>query len=407
MSEEAHDVGERRRRREAERGAQAQGSDRSLTRRELRAREQGVETGALALDDTGEFRVLREPEVPSADEPPAITGSIGMTRRELRELRARQEAAAAQGAPSGSPASARPSNGSQSGAASATSAPSESSAPSATSAPSSGSAPSGPSPSAASPPTPTPARGTPEVRRPVVRPPASAGGVRSLAEDGTGLTPVVRGPHRDDAGGASPDAAGWGAESASIDATDSVAAVVAPAPAPAAAEPTAPTVADPGPLPTTRRARREPGEVLTETTAEPSLDAVIAGETEEPEPFNVRPAWAELPPPTPAGGVLPTATPSSTPAAPREQATEVMPPATAAAPSRTSGSTPSDDDHDEGEDDDGTPMWLTALMIVVLIVIGVVLGLLVYQLFLGDGAAGAAPATLLGERWNGMAGMQG
>lgn len=410
MSEEAQDVGERRRRREAERSAQAHGSDRPLTRRELRAREQAVETGALALDDTGEFRVVREPVAPSGEEPPAITGSLGMTRRELRELRARQEAAAAQSAPSGGAAPSSPS-------------PPEPSTSSGTDA------------SLSAPPSPTPDRGTPAVqppvRRPVVRPPATASGVRSLAPDGTGLTPVVRGPHRDDAGGASADAAGWGAESATIDATEASAAVVVPPPA--AAEPVAPAVPDPGPLPTTRRTRREPGEVVTGAGAgatpsaaartssaaaapEPSLDAVIAGETEEPEPFNARPAWAELPPPTPAGGVLPTATAvaagsTAAPAAPRDQATEVMPPASGPAPQRRSDPPPSDvddnDDDEDGEgDDEGTPRWLTALMIVVLIVIGVVLGLLVYQLFLGDGATGAGPGALLGERWYGMSGIE-
>lgn len=444
MSEEQQSaIGERRRRREAERAAReaAGATDRPLTRRELRAREAALQSGALQVDSTGEMRVVERPEptprpAPDPLDQPA-TGHIGLTRRQLRALREQQEAAA-RGEPSASGTGATPSSAgsgatggsapsaasaaSASSAAEPTSRPAPSAAPSAptgptpsgasgTSAPSSASAASAPSAtSAARPPAgpaapPAPTAGPPSsppapVRRPVVRPPAGAAGVRGLAQDGTGLLPVQR---------TQPQSAWAPADRASVDVTDAALRAIAPetpddaTPAPAepaepagSAEPVKPAaparvvptiVADPGPLPTTRRSRRLAAENVPATEPPASLDEVIEGTTEEPEPFAATPSWAELPPPTPAAPLRAVEGQRQAEPAPATAPAE----ARADDPSFTEviSAVPGEDDRDEHR----TPRWLTALMILVLVVIGLVLGALVWRLMMGEGDAGAAAAV--------------
>src|SRR5690606_21872557 len=261
-------------------------------------------SGALQVDSTGEMRVVERPEptprpAPDPLDQPA-TGHIGLTRRQLRALREQQEAAA-RGETSASGTGATPS--------SAGSGATGGSAPSATSAARPPAGPAAPPAPTAGPPSSPPA----PVRRPVVRPPAGAAGVRGLAQDGTGLLPVQR---------TQPQSAWAPADRASVDVTDAALRAIAPetpddaTPAPAepaepagSAEPVKPAaparvvptiVADPGPLPTTRRSRRLAAENVPATEPPASLDEVIEGTTEEPEPFAATPSWAELPPPTPA-----------------------------------------------------------------------------------------------------------
>ncbi len=380
MSEEQ--VGERRRRREAERAAreaEGGGQERPLTRRELRARETAIATGALELDSTGEIRVIRDegPTSTAADEPPPVTGSIGLTRRELRALR-EQQAAVSSTPPRGlaSPSSASSAISAASGADAVT-----------------------PSPSAGA--LPSPPR--PPVRRPVVRPPSSAT-VRGLAEDGTGLGPAVRSEQNSGAETSGP--ASWTtAEVAAIDVTDDrLVAPAEPKPSPARSEP----------APVSRRSVRpsppEPAIVdeaasTASSTPVPSIDEVIAGEAVEPEPFDRRPAWPELPPPTPSGPMPVVEAEVASSAAPEQpaasvDATEVMP------TQRTDERAPSvpvsvddgndEDDEPDADHDHGTPLWLTLLMVLVLIVIGIVLGLLVFQVFRGGDVSTAAPAAWMG-----------
>lgn len=390
-------VGERRRRREAERAAQqAAGAEqeRPLTRREIRAREAALQTGELKIDETGEIRVARAPE--SAPEEPDLdgpaTGMIGMTRRQLRALR-EQQAAAAAGAAASTPTAA-PS--------AAVEAPVSEPAPSEPA--SDEPAPSAPAPSEPAVRDVTPARGsataapTPPLRRPVVRPPAAAGSVRSLTEDGAGLAPVAA---REQAPSDPSSPATWSTRgSTSVDVTGSLPAIVA----------------DPGPLPTTRRTMRVAEAATPEDVAPPAtLDELIAGDSDEPAPFEGKPSWPDLPPPTPAhpmDRVGAAASADATP--PAEGSTEVIdlpePAAlpTAAAttavaespnepPTSAVGDSASEQDEDEGgdehedeHDDHRTPRWLTVLMWLVLIVIGIVLGLLIWQLWRGEGSAGAA-----------------
>lgn len=394
MSEEQQSaIGERRRRREAERAAReaAGATDRPLTRRELRAREAALQSGALQVDSTGEMRVVERPEptprpAPDPLDQPA-TGHIGLTRRQLRALREQQEAAA-RGEPSASGTGATPS--------SAGSGATGGSAPSATSAARPPAGPAAPPAPTAGPPSSPPA----PVRRPVVRPPAGAAGVRGLAQDGTGLLPVQR---------TQPQSAWAPADRASVDVTDAALRAIAPetpddaTPAPAepaepagSAEPVKPAaparvvptiVADPGPLPTTRRSRRLAAENVPAAEPPASLDEVIEGTTEEPEPFAATPSWAELPPPTPAAPLRAVEGQRQAEPAPATAPAE----ARADDPSFTEviSAVPGEDDRDEHR----TPRWLTALMILVLVVIGLVLGALVWRLMMGEGDAGAAAAV--------------
>lgn len=394
MSEEQQSaIGERRRRREAERAAReaAGATDRPLTRRELRAREAALQSGALQVDSTGEMRVVERPEptprpAPDPLDQPA-TGHIGLTRRQLRALREQQEAAA-RGETSASGTGATPS--------SAGSGATGGSAPSATSAARPPAGPAAPPAPTAGPPSSPPA----PVRRPVVRPPAGAAGVRGLAQDGTGLLPVQR---------TQPQSAWAPADRASVDVTDAALRAIAPetpddaTPAPAepaepagSAEPVKPAaparvvptiVADPGPLPTTRRSRRLAAENVPATEPPASLDEVIEGTTEEPEPFAATPSWAELPPPTPAAPLRAVEGQRQAEPAPATAPAE----ARADDPSFTEviSAVPGEDDRDEHR----TPRWLTALMILVLVVIGLVLGALVWRLMMGEGDAGAAAAV--------------
>lgn len=394
MSEEQQSaIGERRRRREAERAAReaAGATDRPLTRRELRAREAALQSGALQVDSTGEMRVVERPEptprpAPDPLDQPA-TGHIGLTRRQLRALREQQEAAA-RGETSASGTGATPS--------SAGSGATGGSAPSATSAARPPAGPAAPPAPTAGPPSAPPA----PVRRPVVRPPAGAAGVRGLAQDGTGLLPVQR---------TQPQSAWAPADRASVDVTDAALRAIAPetpddaTPAPAepaepagSAEPVKPAaparvvptiVADPGPLPTTRRSRRLAAENVPATEPPASLDEVIEGTTEEPEPFAATPSWAELPPPTPAAPLRAVEGQRQAEPAPATAPAE----ARADDPSFTEviSAVPGEDDRDEHR----TPRWLTALMILVLVVIGLVLGALVWRLMMGEGDAGAAAAV--------------
>lgn len=373
MSEEQ--IGERRRRREAERAAQAASGpeeERALTRREIRAREAALQTGELKIDDTGVLQVIKEPETrPEPDPDGPATGAIGLTRRQLRELR-QQQAAAATGAPPPEPADGADSD--------------DAGAPPTPEAPEAGTGP-------------TPARGvdaapTPPVRRPVVRPPASAGGVRSLTEDGAGLAPVSpRVPAPADPSSPTEWTAG---STASVDVTGSLPQIEAPSPSSqptGAREQGSMIVRDPGPLPTTRRTRRVVDATMQDPAAAepPSIDALIAGETEEPEPFDGTPSWAELPPPTPVSpmpAVALTAAESVADGAPR---TEVIRPT-----DREAAAGDDDDVEYDDEDDHRTPGWLTALMVLVLMVIAIVLGLLVWRMVQGDGAALAAAVVWQG-----------
>lgn len=389
MSESEPAMGERRRRREAERAAsEAAGREpeRPLTRRELRAREAALQSGAIEVDSTGELRVVKAPEpTPPAADPldlPA-TGTIGLTRRELRALREQQAAAAAQSTEAPRPTTPEP-------PAPERAAPErpepERAAPERSTA--QRPAPERPTPSAPvqQEPTRPAAAPTPPPRRPVVRPPAAAAGVRALADDGTGLLPVQR-PRAEQVEPASPST--WAPEQTGTFSADLVVEMpAAPEKPPTSAQPT--IVADPGPLPTTRRTRRVAAEELGKPAQAPTLDAVIAGEVEEPKPFDATPSWAELPPPTPAAPLT-----AVSPAQKRPSFTEVIAP---------TGSAHEDDEHDEDgeedeEDEHRTPRWLTALMILVLIVIGIVLGLLVWQLVTGEGTTNSAADAVGWQGW--------
>jgi len=370
-------IGERRRRREAERAAQAAtgpAEEGALTRREIRAREAALQTGELKIDDTGMLQVIKEPEPrPEPDPDGPATGAIGLTRRQLRELREQQAAAA----PAASPAAPEPAGGADSGGAEPPSTPQ---APDVRT-------------------EPTPARGVdaapqPPVRRPVVRPPASAGGVRSLTEDGAALAPVSpRAP-----GPADPSSpTEWTASStASVDVTGSLPQIDAPAtrsPTTATRDHGSVIVPDPGPLPTTRRTRRVVDAAMQDAAAAetPSIDALIAGENEEPETFDGTPSWVELPPPTPASPMpaVALATAESVPDA--GPGTEVIRPTDGDTASVPAAGDDNDVEYDDEDDDDHrTPGWLTALMVLVLVVIAIVLGLLVWRMVQGDGGAVAA-----------------
>ena len=386
MSEDEQSVGERRRRRDAERAAREAAEQRPLTRRELRAREAALQTGAIEIDATGEVRVIRDepapgpvsaatPAEPAGTPSEELTDTAGLSRRQLRELRDRQEAAT--GAPAAEPTPQR----------------------------------GVPEPA----PTPPP---TPPLRRPVVRPPAATGAMRSLAEDGTGLTPVVR----DEPQQPKDDPAATGALTAvdphaSVDVTDMTVRTEwkpsEPTAATESAVDAAQTVSDPGPLPTTRRSRRVAadrqsfetgddaagpgaGPALTAAAAAPSLDKLLAGEDSEPEPFDARPSWVELPPPTPAGPFA--VVERKQPDAPTEVTPAVSAPAAAAAAPRAQAAESPyvDDDGDEDDEDEHrTPIWLSGLMVLVLVVIGVVLGLLVWRMTQGDNAAGAVATAMM------------
>ncbi|WP_420114691.1 hypothetical protein [Pseudactinotalea sp.] len=376
MSEDEQNVGARRRRREAERAAREAAAQRPLTRREIRAREAALETGAIEIDETGEVRVIADPppepttaatgpDGPGEPPPSEITDTSGLTRRQLRELRERQEAASATSAAEPTPARGVPT-------------PPERVSVKAE--------PAQPEPAEPEPSTPEASRPEPKqappMRRPVVRPPASTGAIRSLAEDGTGLTPVVR----DEPPQPKDDPASTGALSAvdgegGIDVTE---------------------VAAPGPLPSTRRSLRvaadHPAGERSES-AEPSLDELIAGETDKPEPFDARPSWAELPPPTPSGPIAGLPAPAPAPEGETEVIAAEALRAAEPAPAPSARDERDDDEDDEDEDEHRTPIWLTLLMVLVLVVIGIVLGLLVWRLVQGDdAAAGAAMASLGGLR---------
>ncbi|MBZ2198516.1 hypothetical protein [Occultella gossypii] len=255
-----------------------------------------------------------------------------------------------------------------------------------------------------------PSERTSTGRRPVVRPPAAARATRGLDETG-GLTPIQRAvrdlnaapdaapeppraeivAERSSAATPGPlpttDAASvWGS-----DAPDETAVLPVQSGEPAKAE--ADLLYDGGPLPSTRRSRRDfeaPAAAADvpagKQDAVPPAAPVTAAEHEEAEDeddaFDMRPRWASVisGEPEPEGDEQPQAV------------------AAAGAREELFDDDFDDDDYDddeEDEDDERTPGWLRALQIIVLILVGLVLGLLVWQVasgnvFGGDGLAALA-----------------
>jgi hypothetical protein len=70
-------------------------------------------------------------------------------------------------------------------------------------------------------------------------------------------------------------------------------------------------------------------------------------------------------------------------------------PAPAAAASGEQAESPYLDEDEDDEDEHHTPGWLSALMVLVLVVAGVVLGLLVWRMAQGNDAAGAAATAMM------------
>ncbi|WP_154794797.1 hypothetical protein [Occultella kanbiaonis] len=238
-----------------------------------------------------------------------------------------------------------------------------------------------------------PSERTSTGRRPVVRPPAAARATRGLDETG-GLTPIQRAVRDINA---APDAAPEPlraeivaerspaatpgplptADAASVwgsDAPDETAVLPVQSDEPAKAE--ADLLYDGGPLPSTRRSRRNYEAVAT--PADAAVDQDAAGQTASTEPedvededdaFDMRPRWASVISGEP------------------EPAADEQPEAGATAGARDEffdDDLDEDDYDDEDEDDERTPAWLRALQIIVLILVGLVLGLLVWQVASGN-----------------------
>lgn len=252
----------------------------------------------------------------------------------------------------------------------------------------------------------------------MVRPPVAALGTRALTE--TGLSPIT-------STGALP--AGTAEPTTSATAvTDWSTSISIPEQHP---------VPDPGPLPTSRRTRRAANEALVQTgelilgtppesaaertayapapavppvrrsvrsdapaqswapaqpwTPEPpSMDELITGETEEPTPFGTRPSWSQLPPATPPGGIT--------------SAVEEPLPGDRDGSEYGSGDARGVADAVRIEDDDDepqarTPIWLTALMVLVLVLIGIVLGLLIWRMWSNGAETTDASAVLGLAQW--------
>ncbi|WP_163544799.1 hypothetical protein [Occultella kanbiaonis] len=239
-----------------------------------------------------------------------------------------------------------------------------------------------------------PSERTSTGRRPVVRPPAAARATRGLDETG-GLTPIQRAVRDINA---APDAAPEPlraeivaerspaatpgplptADAASVwgsDAPDETAVLPVQSDEPAKAE--ADLLYDGGPLPSTRRSRRNYEAVATSADV-PAVDQDAAGQTASTEPedvededdaFDMRPRWASVISGEP------------------EPAADEQPEAAATAGARDEffdDDLDEDDYDDEDEDDERTPAWLRALQIIVLILVGLVLGLLVWQVASGN-----------------------
>ncbi|MFV0427289.1 MAG: hypothetical protein ACK5KU_09685 [Beutenbergiaceae bacterium] len=335
MSDNGPMVGERRRRREAERAVQqpaaapapelATGPSETLTRRELRARE----LATSGVNDTTLEREAVKPQTPAQPAPtsqletsakPATTGEMQLTRRELRE-REQREAATAQGVPSPSAAPAVP---------------------------------------APTPPTPhhgvnaamAQVHGWPEpapTRHRVVFPPQTTGPVTIPDNQSTTLLPPIPASNPATSQERPPAPQDASAQRRSP-------AERAAAPAPAPTPDVASTQVVPEPLPSEDSS--EPGQ-------EPkSMKSLLAGADPAPAPFGQQPAWEQFPSP-PIDQHQGLALGPEPVSAPQPLA---QPPAAAA-------------------EEHHMPRWLTALMVVVLVIIMVVLGLLVYRIVWGADVA--------------------
>lgn len=340
-------MGERRRRREAERAAElaaSQAGGQPVTRRELRAREVATGTGSVVMDSVADRTAAPSPRpaVAQAGEPRPITE--GLTRRELRELRER--AAAEQAGPAGD--QSRP--------------------------PMAGAA----DPHASAAPPVTPHRGVTAAtaalsgwpqpapaRRPVIPPPASTGPVTKPDSRTTALLPRAGVTHT--------GATGTRAT------TDT--AVKAPSTAPTGTPAQTPA----------------PDAPPSQVAAAKAADGTRATARSLPEPvdphFRPSPTWPNWPPKDRQARPVTAFDPGPAPAAD----TPARPPAVAAshtlAQSELTGA-----DVVEHHGDQPTPAWLTALMVIVLVVIMVVLGLLVWRMVQGSGTA-TTSATLAQAAW--------
>ncbi|CAM3795140.1 SPOR domain-containing protein [Occultella aeris] len=239
----------------------------------------------------------------------------------------------------------------------------------------------------------------------MVRPPAAARATRGLDETG-GLTPIQRAVRDINA---APDAAPeplraeivaerspaatpgplpttdaasvWGS-----DAPDETAVLPVQSDEPAEAE--ADLLYDGGPLPSTRRSQRNyeaaaaPADVPAANQGAPAPTASTDPEDPEDEDdaFDMRPRWASVisGEPEPAADEQPEAAAT---AGAREEFFDEL-----------DDYEDEDEDEDEDDDEERTPAWLRALQIIVLILVGLVLGLLVWQVasgnvFGGDGLA--------------------
>ncbi|TDE89692.1 hypothetical protein EXU48_19940 [Occultella glacieicola] len=446
-------LGERRRRREAERArAAAEGLERPMTRREMRARDEALASGALQLG----------PDGPVPTPMSAVSGQSGQSGHSAytapsagTPATADAERAVADPADAVGPATMGASTTADAATDDPTATEAATDDPTATDAATTGGtsaglesadavtpdpAPADPAPAAAwtsdpatgdvdaattgefgvsrrslrakqasadaepaSPEAPSERTGT--GRRPVVRPPAAARATRGLDETG-GLTPIQRAvrdinaatdtaadPPRDavvaerspaPSPGPLPstDAAStWGSEASDVTAVLPVTDV------PAGREPD--LVYDGGPLPVTRRSSRsypaEPASTAstdaagTEHSADPA--EVADGADESDDSFDMAPRWAS---------VISGESDDGAVEAPALAASSPEAPAAASAGSREEllEGDHEDEDYDEFDDDEdedeGTPGWLRALQIIVLILVGLVLGLLVWQVAIGN-----------------------